>query len=98
MFLTGSQVGALFGSSMDLRFAAGCLGIGVIFGTLNSIMTYYYYAIMKPGMANLITVLRVLAVTVVLAWFLTPLGGDLSLLLAGGAFDRYDLDRRRVFV
>ena len=74
LFLTGSQVGALFGSSMDLRFAAGCLGIGVIFGTLNSIMTYYYYAIMKPGMANLITVLRVLAVTVVLAWFLTPLG------------------------
>ena len=45
----------------------------MIFGTCNSIMTYYYYAIMQAGMANLITVLRVLVVTVTLAWFLRPL-------------------------
>lgn len=74
LFLSGNRVARLFGSSMDLRFAVGCLGIGVIFGTLNSVMTYYYYATMKAGMANLITVLRVLAVTAALAWWLRPFG------------------------
>nr|WP_304579027.1 MATE family efflux transporter [uncultured Acetatifactor sp.] len=74
MLLAGGQVGRLFGSSMDLSFAVGCLGVGVIFGTLNSVMTYYYYATMKSGMANLITVLRVLVVTVAVAWWLKPLG------------------------
>lgn len=74
LLLAGGRVGRLFGSSMDLGFAVGCLGVGVIFGTLNSVMTYYYYATRKPGMANLITVLRVLAVTVALAWLLRPFG------------------------
>lgn len=74
LLLAGGRVGRLFGSSMDLGFAVGCLGVGVIYGTLNSVMTYYYYATRKPGMANLITVLRVLAVTVALAWLLRPFG------------------------
>ena len=74
LLLAGGRVGRLFGSSMDLGFAVGCLGVGVIFGTLNSVMTYYYYATRKPGMANLITVMRVLAVTVALAWLLRPFG------------------------
>lgn len=74
LLLSGKWIGLLFGCSMDLRFAVGCLAAGLIFGTLNSIMSYYYYAIMKPGMANLITILRVLVVAVATAWVLHPLG------------------------
>ncbi len=37
-------------------------------------MAYYCYATMKSGMANLITVLRVLVVTVAVAWWLRPFG------------------------
>ncbi len=74
LVLAGNRVGQLFGSTQDLRFAVGCLGVGVIFGTLGSIMTYYYYAIMRSGMASLITVMRVLVVTVAVAWLLRPLG------------------------
>ncbi len=73
LVFSGNWIGLWFGSRMPLGFAVSCLAVGVVFGTCNSIMTYYYYAIMQAGMANLITVLRVLVVTVTLAWFLRPL-------------------------
>lgn len=73
LVLSGDWIGLLFGSRMPLRFAVTCLAIGVILGTCNSIMTYYYYATMQAGMANLITVLRVLLVTAAMAWLLRPL-------------------------
>ena len=73
LLLAGNRIGLLFGSGADLRFACACLAVGVIFGTCNSVMTYYYYAVMKPGMANMITVLRVLVVAVALAWLFRPL-------------------------
>lgn len=73
LVLSGDWIGLLFGSKMPLRFAVTCLAVGVILGTCNSIMTYYYYATMQAGMANLITVLRVLLVTAAMAWLLRPL-------------------------
>lgn len=74
LLLGGREVGALFGVDQDLRFPVACLAVSIILGTLNSVMTYYYYSIMKPGMANLITVLRVFAVTVPIAYVMRPLG------------------------
>ena len=73
LILFGCSVGYLFGSTQSLQFAVSSLAVGIVFGTLNSVMTYYYYATMRAGMANLITVLRVLLVTVSLAWLLKPL-------------------------
>ena len=74
LLLGGREVGALFGVDQDLRFPVACLAVSIILGTINSVMTYYYYSIMKPGMANLITVLRVFAVTVPMAYVMRPLG------------------------
>jgi len=73
LVLGGNKVGLLFGSQMDIRFAAACLAASIVIGTFNSVMSYYYYATMKPGMANLITILRVFAATVLAAWLFRPL-------------------------
>lgn len=69
----GGRIGYLFGSSLDIRFAVCSLAAGIVLGTLNSVMAYYYYATMKSGMANLIMILRVFAVTVPVAWLLRGL-------------------------
>ncbi len=71
------HVGLLFGSNMDVRFAVCSLAAGIVIGTFNSVMTYYYYATMRSSMANLITVLRIFAATVAFAWLLRPLGGHI---------------------
>lgn len=77
--LFGGQIGKLFGSDQNLRFPVICLALSIVIGTINSILTYYYYSIMKPSMANLITILRVFAVTVPLAYLMRPLGSRIWL-------------------
>lgn len=64
------QIGLLFGSHQKMGFAIACWAVSLLPATCNNIMSYYYYAIRKAGMANLITVLRVCVVTVAMAWLL----------------------------
>lgn len=64
------QIGLLFGSRQEMGFAIGCWAAGLLPATCNNVMSYYYYAIRRAGMANLITVLRVCVVTIAMAWFL----------------------------
>ncbi len=71
------HVGLLFGSGMDVRFAVCSLAAGIVIGTFNSVMTYYYYATMRSSMANLITILRIFVATVAFAWLFRPLGGHI---------------------
>ena len=70
LILGRNHAGLLFGSRMDMRYAVCCLAVSIVIGTLNSVMTYYYYATMRSGMANLITALRVFAAAVGTAWLL----------------------------
>lgn len=74
MVLFSGQVGRLFGSEQDIRFAVFCWAVSLIFATCNNIMSYYYYAIRNATMANLITILRVFAVTAAVAWCMRGLG------------------------
>lgn len=68
------KIGLLFGSTQDVRLAVCCWAVGLLFGTANNIMTYYYYAIRNASMANLITILRIFAVTAAMAWCMRGLG------------------------
>lgn len=64
------QIGLLFGSRQEMGFVIACWAVSLLPATCNNIMCYYYYAIRRAGMANLITVLRVCLVTVAMAWLL----------------------------
>lgn len=77
-FFSG-KVGLLFGSHLDVRMAVICWAVSLIFATCNNVMNYYYYAIRQAAMANLITILRVFAVTSVVAWCLKDFGNALWL-------------------
>ena len=78
-FFSG-KVGLLFGSHLDVRMSVICWAVSLIFATCNNVMNYYYYAIRQAAMANLITILRVFAVTSVVAWCLKDFGNILWLL------------------
>ena len=75
--LFSGKVGLLFGSHLDVRVAVICWAVSLIFATCNNVMNYYYYSIRQATMANLITVLRVFAVTSVVAWCLKDMGNGL---------------------
>ena len=74
MILFSGKIGALFGTTEDVRFAVICWAVSVIAATGNEIMSYYYFAIRNSTMANLITVLRVFAVISAVAWCMKGLG------------------------
>lgn len=64
------QIGLLFGSQQEMGFVIACWAVSLLPATCNNVMSYYYYAIRRAGMSNLITVLRVCIVTVAMAWLL----------------------------
>lgn len=66
--LFSGSVGLLFGSHLDVKIAVICWAVSLVFATCNNVMNYYYYSIRQAAMANLITILRVFAVTSVAAW------------------------------
>lgn len=72
--LFSAKVGLLFGSHLDVRTAVICWSVSLLFATCNNIMNYYYYSIKQAVMANLITILRVFAVTCVIAWCIKDMG------------------------
>ena len=74
IILFSDYVGLLFGSRLDVRVAVIAWAISLIFATSNNVMNYYYYSIRQASMANLITFLRVFAVTVAVAWCLKDFG------------------------
>ncbi len=74
-----SQIGLLFGSRQEMGFVIGCWAVSLLPATCNNIMSYYYYAIRRAGLSNLITVLRVCVATVAVAWFLHGFGAGIWL-------------------
>lgn len=72
--LFSGKVGWLFGSHLNVKTAVICWAVSLLFATCNNVMNYYYYSIKQAGMANLITILRVFAVTCVVAWCLKDMG------------------------
>ncbi|MCD8241087.1 MAG: hypothetical protein LUD73_01410 [Lachnospiraceae bacterium] len=79
LLLFRGQMGGLFGTELDVRFPVACLAVGIVLGTLNSVMSYYYFAVMNTGMANLITVLRVFVAPVLTARLLQGSGAGIWL-------------------
>ena len=72
--LFSGQIGLLFGSYLNVKTAVLCWTISLLFATCNNVMNYYYYSIKQASMANLITILRVFAVTCIVAWCLKDKG------------------------
>lgn len=72
--LFSGKMGLLFGSHLDVKTAVICWAVSLLFATCNNVMNYYYYSIRQAAMANLITILRVFAVTCVVAWCLKDMG------------------------
>ena len=72
--IVSGKVGLLFGSHLDVRTAVICWAISLLLSTCNNIMNYYYYSIKQAVMANLITILRVFAVTCTIAWCMKDMG------------------------
>ena len=79
IILFSGKVGLLFGSHLDVKIAAICWAVSLLFATCNNVMNYYYYSIKQASMANLITVLRVFAVTCVVAWCMKDMGDGIWL-------------------
>lgn len=79
IMLFADGVGVLFGSQLDVRMAVILWAASLIFATCNNVMNYYYYSIRQARMANLITILRVFAVTVAIAWCMKDWGDYLWL-------------------
>ena len=73
------QIGLLFGSHQEMGFVIGCWAVSLLPATCNNILSYYYYAIRRAGLSNLITVLRVCVVTAAMAWLLHGLGAGIWL-------------------
>lgn len=74
IILFSNQVGLIFGSRLDVKMAVICWAVSLLFATCNNVMNYYYYSIRQATMANLITVLRVFAVTCTIAWCMKDMG------------------------
>ena len=74
IMLFSNQVGLLFGSRLDVKMAVICWAVSLLFATCNNVMNYYFYSIRQATMANLITVLRVFAVTCTVAWCMKDMG------------------------
>lgn len=72
--IVSEKVGMFFGSHLDVRTAVICWAISLLLSTCNNIMNYYYYSIKQAVMANLITILRVFAVTCAVAWCMKDMG------------------------
>ncbi|MBR5577481.1 MAG: hypothetical protein IKW28_00630 [Lachnospiraceae bacterium] len=82
--LFAKQIGELFGTKLAVGFPLLCWALSLIPGMINNIMIYYYYAVMKSFMANVITFFRVLAATVLVAAVLAPMGQAIWLFYPAG--------------
>lgn len=69
-----TPITALFGSYTDSTVAIICFSISFVIGTFNNIMAYYYNAITRTKISNLIIVLRVAILIIGFAAFANLLG------------------------
>lgn len=68
------QVGLLFGSSSDCSIAVICFAVSLLFATTNSILSYYYNAVGRIDLANVITVCRGFVMIVLFAYIFSYFG------------------------
>lgn len=68
-----SPLARLFGSESDCTFAIVCFSVSLLFATFNSVMSYFYTAIGRVGMANGITACRGFAAVAVFSLVFSPL-------------------------
>ena len=74
MILFSGQLGRLFGSDADCTFAILCFGVSLPFGTVNSVMSYFYNATGRISIANIITSCRGFATVALFCLSFSPLG------------------------
>ncbi|MCD7806449.1 MAG: MATE family efflux transporter [Lachnospiraceae bacterium] len=79
LILFSPWIGILFGSTQDVRWPVACLAVGIVVATVNSVMSYYYYAAMRTAISNVITITRVFAAAVGTAWLLRGTGNGIWL-------------------
>ncbi|MCD8069604.1 MAG: hypothetical protein LUE87_12140, partial [Lachnospiraceae bacterium] len=84
LILFSPWIGLLFGSTQDVRWPVACLAAGIVLATLNSVMSYYYYATMRTAVSNVITITRVFAAAVCSAFLLSGLGQGIWLFYCVG--------------
>lgn len=87
------QIGKLFGSDQDVRFALFCYAISLVIGMINNVMIYYYYAMMQSVISNIITFLRIFGAVVLsilalipfknMIWLFYPLSEIITLVIWG---------------
>lgn len=68
------QVGLLFGSESDCSLALVCFATSLLFATTNSILSYYYNAIGRIELANVITACRGFIMIVLFAYIFSFFG------------------------
>lgn len=79
MILFSGQLGRLFGSDADCSFAILCFGLSLPIGTANSVMSYFYNATGRIGIANIITTCRGFATVALFCLSFSPLGNGVWL-------------------
>ena len=79
MIVFSGSLGRLFGSDADCSFAILCFGVSLPFGTANSVMSYFYNATGRIGIANLITSCRGFATVALFCLSFSPLGNGVWL-------------------
>lgn len=73
MFFSG-QIGGMFGNPPGIRLAMVLFALGLVPAELNSVMSFYYFALKRSKQALAIIFLRVLFFAVGFAWLLSGCG------------------------
>lgn len=74
IMLFSGKISQIFGCTANIRLALILFALGIVPATLNSVMSYYYFAQKRSGQANFIIFLRVLFFAVAFAWLLSGSG------------------------
>lgn len=67
-------IGWIFGNPPNVRLALVLFALGIVPATVNSVMSYYYFALKRSRQAVVIIFLRVLFFAVGFAWLFTDFG------------------------
>lgn len=68
------QIGLLFGSSSDCSIGVICFAISLLFATTNNVLSYYYNAIGRIELANVITICRGFVMVVLFGYIFSIFG------------------------
>lgn len=73
------QIGGIFGNPSNVRLALLLFALGIVPATVNSVMSYFYFALKRTRQAVGLIFLRVLFFAVSFAWLLSDCGDGIFL-------------------